>query len=276
MPNCEHRNDGKIFEKIFYINLDRRTDRDENVKRIARDLKLNVERISAVDGAKLDLDTIPNNIITRKGIDDAKNKWNKLFVPLTRGGIGCALSHRNVWKKIIDENICNALILEDDIRCDKDFDKKLHFYEISWPNDYDIIFLGYHSSTIKYINNKVNDIFVKSDSIYGLFGYVVSNEGAKKLLNIFPITLQIDSELHNHIDKLNIYLVRPEKRIIFSDPSELSSKFGTDIQKREIFSAEYFEGIFHSNSIILVIFTVIIIFYIIIEFMKKKKQSVIK
>lgn len=36
--------------------------------------------------------------------------------PMTMGEVGCFLSHYNIWKKMIEQNITDALILEDDIR----------------------------------------------------------------------------------------------------------------------------------------------------------------
>jgi GR25 family glycosyltransferase involved in LPS biosynthesis len=47
-----------FFSKIFYINLDRRPDRDENVKKQIKHLGLEdvTKRVSASDGSKLNLD----------------------------------------------------------------------------------------------------------------------------------------------------------------------------------------------------------------------------
>lgn len=241
-------NSSNMPDKIFYINLDRRPDRNQNVQKLLKQFNLqNIsERISATDGSKLNLDTLSRDIISEKGIADAKDKTKKTGIPLTPGGIGCALSHRSAWKKIVDQNLGSGLILEDDIRINKDFIKKLHHYmRAAKPLMYDILFIGYHPASIKYIGkntqtsseNSSDPMFVRSSRTYGLFGYIVSRKGAEKLMKIFPIDEQIDSAMsdaqipHN----LNIYLVKPEDRIITSDPSEDAKEFGTDIQKRESF-----------------------------------------
>src|SRR5438445_13851154 len=104
-----------MFDKIFYINLDRRPDRDKNVKSIISKFKLQdkIIRVPAIDGSKLNLNTVSKTLITKNGLDDAKNVNQKAGIPLTPGGIGCALSHRTIWKKIFeDDNISCALILE--------------------------------------------------------------------------------------------------------------------------------------------------------------------
>ena len=255
-----------MFSKIFYINLDRRQDRDENMKNIINKLNLQNKtvRIPAVDGKKLDLDNIPTNIITKEGINDAKNKNLRVGVPLTSGAIGCALSHRNVWKKIVDENIDSALILEDDVRIDPDFHKKMDYYKKYCPNSYDVIFLGYSPATIKYITASINDIFVRSNKVYGLFGYIVSRKGAEKLLKIFPIRYQIDTEMHRNFSSIDAYLVKPDYRIITSDISEDSKQFGTDIQVRE-----NFEDLEHDNFIHIYIFMFIVL--VVFLFVKSKK-----
>jgi GR25 family glycosyltransferase involved in LPS biosynthesis len=232
-------------DKIFYINLDRRQDRRNHIQNL---LKLHsfediAERIKAVDGSKLNLDKIPSTIITANGIKDAKNKKSRVFVPLTKGAIGCAMSHMIAWQKIIDENLSSALIVEDDIRIHEPIKRKLHQYlskakELS----FDILYLGYSPATLKYIIMPKNvdpkkEMFIRSKETFGLFAYIVSRKGAEKLLKIFPIEKQLDTAiskaLKNH--NINALLLYPEEQIITSDISEKSVEFGTDIQKREGF-----------------------------------------
>lgn len=226
------------IDRIFYINLDRRPDRDKHIRTELSKHNQNknqtlldiTERVSAVDGSRLDLDDISKNIITSEGITAAKNKTNMEGISLTPGAIGCAMSHRNIWLRIKnDPNIDNALILEDDIDLDKNFISKLIDYQnITIP--YDILFLGYHPATIKYIQNKSNI----AKKVYGLFGYIVTKKGANKLLKIFPITRQIDTELSESFGKfnINVIILGPDQRIITSEPSEIATTFGTDIQTK--------------------------------------------
>lgn len=222
-----------MIDRIYYINLDRRPDRNENIIRLMNKYNLHAIRVSAFDGSKLDINKISNNIITSKGIADAKNSKQKVYVPLTSGAIGCALSHRSIWEKIANENIRNALILEDDIRINENLYDKLEVYKKYFPKDYDIIYLGYHDVSIKHNKGSYNDIFYKSGSVYGLFGYIVSKKGAKKLLNIFPISYQIDTVMSMYSPYMNTYMLKENYRLIYSDPSQDSKEFGTDIQFRK-------------------------------------------
>lgn len=67
------------------------------------------------------------------------------------GGRGCALSHKRLWKKMVDENIDCALIFEDDVVFSEHFSFfAQHMWEIS-PKD-SILFLGHCCFQIS--NNK--------------------------------------------------------------------------------------------------------------------------
>lgn len=221
-----------IFDKIIYINLDRRPDRNLNVIEQIKKVGLEkiTERFSAIDGKKLDLNNYDTNIITPRGIEFAR-KSEIIYTHLTLGAIGCAESHRAIYQKIIDENINSCLILEDDITFDDKFNEKLKYIENDIKvnnkinNNYDLFFLGFHSGT-------TYDESMRYKTVYGLFGYIVTKSGAKKLLNLFPITYQIDTEITRNTDKINIYGVKYSERLILSDQSQYSYKFGTDIQNK--------------------------------------------
>lgn len=52
------------------------------------------------------------------------------FAPLSGGEIGCWESHRRIWRRIIDENLPGAFILEDDVILASDF------ASLSFPADF--------------------------------------------------------------------------------------------------------------------------------------------
>jgi len=248
-----------IFDKIFFINLDRRPDRYLNVTQQLKKVGLEniAEKISAIDGKKLDLNKIDNNIITPAGIEIAK-KSEIIYTHLTAGAIGCAMSHRAIYQKIIDENINLCLILEDDITIDDNFNKKIKIIEeqIQINNiDYDLFFLGFHPGT-------TYDKTMRYKSVYGLFGYIVTNSGAKKLLNLFPITYQIDTEISRNTNKINIYGVNLLDKLILSDQSQYSYKFGTDIQNKKVVNGGVNKKIKYVLLAIFIILFIIMLFFI--------------
>lgn len=262
-----------MIDKIFYINLDRRIDRNINVRSQLTNsglTNLPIERVSAVDGSKLDRSKL-ESIVKKESLD---NK-NKIYgVSLTLGAIGCAMSHRAVWKAINSSTISSALILEDDIEIDERIIEKLQSYEKYIP-DFDVLFLGYHPATLKYLNssNNVNDVVIElakhdKSRIYGLFGYVVSKKGASKLLKLFPISEQLDTELSKNIKSLdlNIYVLKPNLCLIKSDPSESAFKHGTDIQTNiEPFPTDSVTNDVMYLSVIVILSLLIILFLRIIK-----------
>lgn len=252
----------KIYDKVFYINLDRRPDRRKNMENIIKNLGYEniTQRIQAIDGKNLDFDNMDQNIITFNGILDAQDKELIVGIPLTKGAIGCAMSHRNVWEIIAyDNSIQSALILEDDINVDKNYHDKIRSYLPYIPKDFEILFLGYSPATIKYNNEQFNDLFIKCDKAYGLFGYILTKKGAQKLLKLFPITLQIDTEMHKMYPYMKAYVIKPKYRIIFSEPSEDFKGFGTDIQIREGFLGNFYNYDSPVDKLMYILFVVLII-----------------
>lgn len=266
-----------LFDKIFYINLDRRTDRKENIENIIKkhNLEKYTERFSAIDGKKLDFESIDNKLISNEAIKDAFDN-KQLYTTMTIGGIGCALSHYNIYKKIINEKINRCLILEDDITIPDNFNEMCEYLEPHLSKlDFDLFFLGYHDTSIKY-SYYYNYRFKQFNRVYGLFGYIVTLEGAKKLMNIFPLKKQIDTEISNYSKNINILGLPQNDRLIFSDQSSLDTKFGTDIQTyditliKETFFEKYIKLIFITQLVI--IFILIYIISIKCDFNKGNKN----
>lgn len=109
----------EIFDRIYCINLDSRTDRWERSTEIFNNMNLEVTRHSANDGS-------------------AHNSESRV----NRGEVGCLWSHREILQQAEDENLGPILILEDDIEFVRGFD---HLFEKYWertPQDWDMLYLG--------------------------------------------------------------------------------------------------------------------------------------
>jgi GR25 family glycosyltransferase involved in LPS biosynthesis len=218
-----------MFTKIFYINLDRRPDRDEHMKSELGKLNFNceIERVSAVDGKLLDLNSV-KELLTRKAFKTASNPPKYvLSETMTKGAVGCALSHRKVCLNILNGNHEHVLVLEDDIYLHENFNDKIKEYINNAPPDYDIVYLGYHCNPKGKI---INEYYKKpTENIYGTFGFIFNKNAAKKLVDMFPIDKQIDSEIEKIYPYINVYFLCEDKKLIHSEGSILSN-FGTDIQ----------------------------------------------
>jgi len=221
-----------MISKIYYINLDRRPDRNAHVKNEISKLNYNgpVERIVAVDGNTLNIRELPDSLITVEGKKDALDNKKGLYLVLTPGSVGCALSHLKTYNKIIEDLKDDeyALILEDDIyiKEPEHFLDKLNKTTSIMP-PFDILFLGY-SNTETYVNY---DAYRKPMKLWGLFGYLINKKAAIQLKKVFPLRYQIDTEMPKIFKNLKVFYLND--RMILSDLSEKKdSKFPTDTQTR--------------------------------------------
>lgn len=94
----------------FLINLDRSPDRLVGVKTQLDRVGVQVERVSAVDGKLLSQDKLD-------AYNDTISYPKKALCPryLRAAEIGCFLSHRLCWQRLLDSDQKWALILEDDV-----------------------------------------------------------------------------------------------------------------------------------------------------------------
>ncbi len=217
--------------KSFVINLERRTDRKENVKKGFDSVNFNnYEFYKAVDGKEL------------KGDEELYNLFYGNDFNWRKGVIGCGLSHYNLWKQLSEnENDEMYCIFEDDFIVRHDFLNNLNSCEIFMQeNEVDILMLGYHmfknirprypiydSQAPLEIQDFQNDLYIG-----GFFGYILSKSGAQKLVEYIDrngIKHGIDYLIK--IDK-NLIIKECRPHIIFSDWVDVNnSSVDSDIQK---------------------------------------------
>ena len=230
--NCESQ---FVKEKnyIKIVNLVRRPDRKERMIELLKSHHIsNYEFIDAVDGTKLNKN---DTLDVFYGNDFA----NRL------GFLGCALSHINLWKKLLNDKENNFyLILEDDINLTAGFKENIYKLK-SIMNAKDILFLGYSMYAIdrKKYDNIYNvqtsniKILNLNKNIYtgGTFCYSINKKGAKQMLDYidkYGIKHGIDYIMGKKMYNI-CHEVQPH--ICFSDWIERSNveaydKIDTDIQ----------------------------------------------
>ena len=96
---------------------------------------------------------------------------------------GCAQSHINIWRHIVNNNIEYALILEDDACFDKNWKHKLNNFNTDIDNEnisnWDCILLS-ASEPVNILNK-----WMTSSWQYSTVGYIISKKGAKWILDNF-------------------------------------------------------------------------------------------
>lgn len=199
------------FDQIYLINLDRRPDRLERVMNSLNnsDMKnMKVLRMSAVDGSEIDITRVPLSETAKGELKQIETTgFRTKHYQLTRGAIGCYLSHVKIWKDIVEKGHNNALIFEDDANIPKNIHERMIKSMKGVPDDWDIILFGFDCRDCKNIKNYriVNRFFLTHC-------YAISYSCIVKILktnSLFPITQQIDSYLSELSPELiNIYTVK--------------------------------------------------------------------
>ncbi|XP_037956310.1 glycosyltransferase 25 family member-like [Teleopsis dalmanni] len=174
------------LDHIYMINLNRRPERRLKMEKLFAILNLDVEHFPAVDGKELNLDIINEmGIKFLPGYEDPYHHRQ-----MTMGEIGCFLSHYRIWEKIVENKLKEVLILEDDIRFEPYFQERAVrvLNEARSVVEYDLIYFG--RKRLKDENEpwvQDTDYLVHAGYSYWTLGYVLSYEGALKLLNAKPL-----------------------------------------------------------------------------------------
>lgn len=188
-----------IIDKIYCVNLDCDKERFEYVKQQLNKHNLEVTRFSGILGSEVKEPDYPEYIKSDSWL--LKNKC---------GSVGCYLSHLKIWDQILESDYINqALILEDDVDLDPDFNKKLEKYYKLVPDNWDLIYLGTGKMKGTNINNKImkpkegNHIGHNN----GTFGYIIKKSSIPKIKKlILPIDHKtIDYMIRSHFGKIKGY-----------------------------------------------------------------------
>ncbi|KNH07010.1 glycosyltransferase family-like protein [Perkinsela sp. CCAP 1560/4] len=139
------------FDAVYYINLQSRPDRRRHMEKLLDEFSFVrrvplVERIEGISGEKIDVKELHR---TQQITDQAMQRYYKIplsekfyGMDLTDGALGCALSHRCVWQKIIARDHKCTLILEDDVELSPEFPWQINSRMSTAPNDWDLLYLG--------------------------------------------------------------------------------------------------------------------------------------
>ena len=128
------------------------------------------------------------------------------------GSLGCLLSHLTLWNHCFLDNSCDiALILEDDVILNKNFDDLLSRIDTSaLPSNWTILRLSYKGLVGKKISNDIvkPDCIKKKGVNAGSWCYLLNSCNAEILLNsITPYENKnsMDVILRNNINDINMY-----------------------------------------------------------------------
>ncbi|XP_035510338.1 procollagen galactosyltransferase 1 [Morone saxatilis] len=176
------------FDEVFMINLQRRTDRRERMLRALHEQEITCKVIAAVDGKAMNISEVhAMGIHMLPGYSDPYHGR-----PLTKGELGCFLSHFNIWKEIVERRLHTSLVIEDDLRFEVFFKRRLMnlMSELEHEGlDWDLIYIGRKRMQVDHPEKAVPNIhnLVEADYSYWTLGYMISLQGAEKLLKAEPL-----------------------------------------------------------------------------------------
>uniref|UniRef100_A0A0K8VBZ6 Glycosyltransferase 25 family member n=1 Tax=Bactrocera latifrons TaxID=174628 RepID=A0A0K8VBZ6_BACLA len=174
------------LDHIYMINLERRPERRAKMEKLFLELGLDVEYFPAVDGKNLTTELLEDmGIKFLPGYEDPYSHRQ-----MTMGEIGCFLSHYRIWEKIVEREQNEVLILEDDVRFQPYFkDSAIRVLsQIRSVVEYDLVYFGrkrLKEEKEPWVQNAEN--LVHAGYSYWTLGYVISLQGARKLLAAKPL-----------------------------------------------------------------------------------------
>src|SRR5680860_197004 len=225
----------KRIERIYVINLDRQPDRWIEISRelsqildsSRRELAKRTVRYSAVDARSLAQPPLDEG-----EVDPFYTLADQLFVEpepralpdrleldrpirMSQPEIAVARSHIGVWRRIAAGTHAYALVLEDDVCFQRGFARHL---DRAWgemeshggeTQRFDILYLSYkevrHGAQKTFLSSSV---FRPVRGLWYLSGYVLSREGAAKLLRLLPCRGPVDLWTNHQFGALDVRATR--------------------------------------------------------------------
>ena len=175
--------------KTFVINLKRRQDRIDNFFEKCPLPKESIEVIYGFDAKSPELENKKEQHIFKNKLKNLGTRLNRL------GERGVFISHLRIWKKIVNENISQALIFEDDAL----FSSLFNLNNIKLDIQFNLLFLGGRfqpnfmmtpQTSAKVADNIVVHNYTYWDPTFHdrtAHAYIITFEFAKFLIELFNI-----------------------------------------------------------------------------------------
>lgn len=206
---------------VFLINLEKNKDRLIHFRREygRSDLRsIPFERFDAVDGRKLILE----DVVTPLALKEINEPYRTKHYQLSRGAVGCYLSHLALYERIAAGDKPYALIFEDDVTFDEDILRSVNRALPDLPDDWDVLLLG-----CTCIKCDVQDVHYDVRRFFLMHAYVIKRDAAKSMsayLSKKLVSQQLDSELSDMASHGRINVVCMRRAIAHQ------GDFPTDIQ----------------------------------------------
>lgn len=175
-----------MFDHIYCINLDSRTDRwEESLAEFEKHGIKNVERVSAITA------------------DDARAMYPNLSIKA--GEAGLILSHIKILEDANKNNYESILILEDDVQFAETINDDLR--EI--PDNWEIIYFGGNHAWGQ--PSKINDKIAIANRTLAMHCLGIKRKAWQKMLSKINLTVPVDVTYANNVYLHNTYVFVPSQ-----------------------------------------------------------------
>ena len=215
--------DNEIKLRLYVINMDKDKERYQKLLKHYKNSDLTtlpINRYEAIVGKKVPPETwLSKDALTELQLIE-KNGFRTHHHSVTRGGLGCFLSHYNLAKQLVNDPSVNGyLIFEDDTTMlPTTYNQILTSLEEA-PQDWDML-LFY---TIRAVGRSENESFNKLKSFWGMNCYILSKHGAKKFVDEVNET-KIDGQVDCYLSRM----IQQKKMNIYSTKTHFVSSNSTD------------------------------------------------
>lgn len=192
---------------IFVINLKTSRERREACERQLRRLGLTPTFVEAVDGRKMSDAGIA-------AVVDEEGRLRRAPQPLSKGEVGCYLSHLAVLEKIVAEDIPQALVMEDDLLAGDELPAILDALATKPLPPYDLIKLGISEPQVKAftaITPLAGEArLVRHHNVVNSnLAYVITKAGAERFLRYarpirYPVDVAMNRSWRHGLDILGV------------------------------------------------------------------------
>jgi len=243
----ERESGDQTIEKIYVINLDREPGRWSRIKKELRRIKdvfgndlLDItERQNALDARSFlqdppkdsDVDpyyTLADQLFVEPQPRTLPSKFElETPIRMSRAEVAVAKSHIEVWRRIVQCTEKYALILEDDVWFHPGFSRQLDqaWKEVTTASGgsegVDILYVSYMEVTNGAPKSFISsNVFRPVRGLWYMSGYILSQQGAEKLLSLLPCRGPVDLWINQQFSALNVLAT---KRSIVSQRTDASS-----------------------------------------------------
>jgi GR25 family glycosyltransferase involved in LPS biosynthesis len=243
-PINQNNDEGPIFNKlpIYWINLDIHDERKYFMNLQLHDK--NHERISGVNGKKLNEDILNKYIQKSKSFGFNNEKMNK-------GEIGCLLSHIKVFKESLKKNDEYIIVLEDDANIINWMNNDTNKYLLNHYQNHECIqlciIIPNHTVLPKenpiLINwNEENNRYYPWGFAWSTACYIISKNARIKLTELFEQFEQFENEQTIIIEPADIFIYKNlNTQTLFPPIASYNLSFDSSVQtEKDIHNKSYY------------------------------------